>query len=45
MRQISGLAHPEVHLRLQMRAQLLIFAGAMLAVFCLGLLLLGFGQF
>jgi len=33
---ISGLARPDVNVMLQMRAQLMIFGGAMLAVFCLG---------
>jgi hypothetical protein len=42
---ISGLAGPDVNIMLQMRAQLIIFGGAMLAVFCLGLLLLQFGLF
>jgi len=42
---ISGLAGPDVNIMLQMRAQLMIFGGAMLAVFCLALLLLQFGLF
>jgi hypothetical protein len=42
---ISGLAGPDVNIMLQMRAQLMIFGGAMLVVFCLALLLLQFGLF
>jgi hypothetical protein len=42
---ISGLARPQVNTMMQMRAQLMIFGGGMLAVFCLGLLLLRLGQF
>jgi hypothetical protein len=42
---ISGLAGPDLNITLQMMAQLKIFGGAMLAVFCLGLLLLQFGLF
>jgi hypothetical protein len=42
---ISGLAQPDVNVMLQMRAQLMIVGGGMLAVFCLGLLLLRFGLF
>ena len=42
---ISGLARPDVNTMLQMRAQLMIFGGGMLAVFCLALLLLRFGLF
>ena len=42
---ISGLAQPQVNTMMQMRAQLMIFGGGMLAVFCLGLLLLRLGQF
>jgi hypothetical protein len=42
---ISGLAQPDVNIMLKMRAQLMIVGGGMLAVFCLGLLLLRFGLF
>jgi hypothetical protein len=42
---ISGLAQPQVNTMLQLRAYFMIFGGGMLAVFCLGLLLLRFGQF
>jgi hypothetical protein len=42
---ISGLARPDVNTLLQMRSQLMIIGGAMLAVFCLGLLLLRLGLF
>lgn len=42
---ISGLARPQVNAMMQVRAQLMIFGGGMLAVFCLGILLLRFGQF
>ena len=42
---ISGLARPDVDLMQKMRSYLMIFGGGMLAVFCLGLLLLRFGQF
>jgi hypothetical protein len=42
---ISGLAQPQVNTMLQIRAQLMVFGGGMLAVFCLGLLLLRLGQF
>ena len=42
---ISGLARPDVNLMLQMRAQLRIVGGGMLAVFSLGLLLLRRGLF
>lgn len=42
---ISSLAQPDVNIMLQMRAQLMIVGGGMLAVFCLGLLLLRFGLF
>ena len=42
---ISGLARQEVNLMLQMRAQLMIVGGGMLAVFCMGLLLLRSGLF
>jgi len=42
---ISGLARPDVNAMLQIRAYFMIFGGGMLAVFCLGILLLRFGQF
>jgi hypothetical protein len=42
---ISGLAQPQVNTRMQLRAYFMIFGGGILAVFCLGLLLLRFGQF
>jgi hypothetical protein len=43
---ISGLAQPQqVNTMLQLRAYFMIFGGGMLAVFCLGILLLRFGQF
>lgn len=42
---ISGLARGDVNQMAQMRALLLIFGGGMLAVFCLALLLLRWGQF
>jgi hypothetical protein len=42
---ISSLARADVNVMLQMRWQLLMFGGGMLAVFCLGLLLLRFGPF
>jgi hypothetical protein len=42
---ISGLAQPQVNTMLQLRAYFMIFGGGMLAVFCLGILLLQFGQF
>jgi hypothetical protein len=42
---ISGLARPQVNTMMQMRAQVMIFGGGMLAVFCLGLVLLRLGQF
>ena len=42
---ISGLARPDVNAILQIRAYFMIFGGGMLAVFCLGILLLRFGQF
>ena len=42
---IAALARSDVNTMLRMRTQLLIFGGGMLAVFCLGLLLLRFGLF
>ena len=42
---ISALARPQVNTMLQLRSYLMIFGGGMLAVLCLGLLLLRFGQF
>ena len=42
---ISGLAQSDVNTMLRMRAQLMIFGGGALAVFCLGLLLARFGLF
>lgn len=42
---ISGLAQPDVNIMLRMRAQLMIVGGGMLAVFCVGFLLLRFGPF
>jgi hypothetical protein len=42
---ISGLARPDVDAMQKIRAQFMIFGGAMLAVFSLSLLLLQFGQF
>ena len=43
---ISGLAQPQVNTMLRLRAYFMIFGGAMLAVFCLALLLLTeLGQF
>ncbi len=40
---ISALTRPGVNIMMQMRSQLMIFGGGMLAAFCLGLLLLRFG--
>ncbi len=42
---ISGLARADVNVMLQMRAQLMMVGGGMLAAFCLGLLLLRYGPF
>ena len=42
---ISGLAHAEVDTMQKIRSYLMIFGGGMLAVFCLGILLLRLGQF
>jgi hypothetical protein len=42
---ISGLARPDVNAMLQIRSYFMIFGGGMLAVFCLGILLLRLGQF
>ena len=42
---ISGLARTDVNAMQKMRSYLMIFGGGMLAVFCLGILLLRFGQF
>jgi hypothetical protein len=40
---ISAMRRADVNTMMQMRSQLLIFGGGMVAVFCLGLLLLRFG--
>jgi hypothetical protein len=40
---ISALGRTDVNVMLQKGSQLLIFGGGMVAVFCLGLLLLRFG--
>jgi hypothetical protein len=42
---ISGMARKDVNTMMQMRSQLMIFGGGMVAVFCLGLLLFRFGAF
>ena len=42
---ISGLAHQDVDAMQKIWSYFLIFGGGMLAVFCLGMLLLRFGQF
>lgn len=42
---ISGLARSDVDAMQKIKSYLMIFGGGMLAIFCLGLLLLRFGQF
>jgi len=42
---ISRMARAEVNTMLELRSTIMIFGGGMVAVFCLGLLLLRFGQF
>lgn len=42
---VSGLARKDVDAIQKMQSYLMIFGGGMLAVFCLGILLLRFGQF
>lgn len=42
---ISGLSRSDVNVMQKVQSYLMIFGGGMLAVFCLGILLLRFGQF
>jgi hypothetical protein len=42
---ISRMAQAEVNTMLELRSTIMIFGGGMVAVFCLGILLLRFGQF